>query len=645
MGVGIEMRRKSMNRIVGRHGIGLGGLFGVFALQVCGAGVELGTRQRTLVPAELPVYEPIAPSNVAAYVDHGYAQWQWEAGTNHGVRLDLMPADYAMATRRTRLLSFFSISDIHITDKESPAQVPYFGWSAAFGTQGPGGLNPSSFSPAMCYTTHLLDATVRTINALHRLAPFHFGMALGDYCNSGQYNELRWFIDVMDGKAIAPSSGAHLGADSIDYQKPYQAVGLDRSIPWYAAVGNHDQFWMGVGYPTEKVRQALVGSNVLEIYSHPVAGPLVANASEGFGTYVGVVDGTTPYGDVISWGPTNGFAERPHVAADPNRRIITADIASPTNFIGEFFETASAPAGHGFRRDGAGSTAACYTFEPLTNVPIRVIVLDDTCKADQTGQTPAFYGAGWVDDARYTWLTNELQRGQSEDMLMILAAHIPICPQVSLTVTNKLAAGTQFFDAAVETNLVATLHRYPNLLMVMAGHRHLNVVTPFPSPDPKHPEYGFWEVETPSLRDFPIQCRSWEIFLNSDTNLSVVTTDVDPETAADSPAGKAVSLGLGAMRVFNSVELTNTYSHAYNAELVKPLTPVMQAKLAGCGEAQWRRVSVDRGTAGLEVGFLGRLQATGSLAAPSWAEVPDATNSPYRGPAQTSQQFFRSVGE
>jgi hypothetical protein len=44
----------------------------------------------------------------------------------------------------------------------------------------------------------------------------------------------------MDGKMIVPSTGAHVGADSIDYQMPFQAAGLDSDIPWYMVLGNHD---------------------------------------------------------------------------------------------------------------------------------------------------------------------------------------------------------------------------------------------------------------------------------------------------------------------------------------------------------------------------------------------------------------------
>ena len=49
------------------------------------------------------------------------------------------------------------------------------------------------------------------------------------------------------------------GPATIDYQKPYKAAGLDKTIPWYQAIGNHDQYWSGIGYENAKLRQAHVG--------------------------------------------------------------------------------------------------------------------------------------------------------------------------------------------------------------------------------------------------------------------------------------------------------------------------------------------------------------------------------------------------
>ena len=550
---------------------------------VSGSGTPPTSREQTIVPvAVAPGTPPVAPSNVPLYAVHGYSAWQLGAGTNEGRKFDLMPAGYTGATNSVRLLSFFTMSDIHITDKESPAEVPYLGWSADFLDDGLGGLNHAAYSPVMFATTFRLDAAVRTINALHQVTPFDFGISLGDDANASQYNELRWFIDVMDGQYITPSSGAHAGAASIDYQMPFQAAGLDRSIPWYQAIGNHDQMWMGIGCPTTpKIQQAFVGSNILNISTN---GPLLTpGGSEGTGMYVGVVDGTTPYGAVIGWGLTNLFATPPTVAADANRHSLTLDISSPTNYINEFFNTASFPQGHGFSQGITGSMAACYTFEPLTNMPIKVIVLDNTCKSNEAGQSASFYGGGWVDAVRLAWLTNELQKGQDEGQLMIIACHIPILPQADLFNTNRVA---MFYDPQSETNLIATLHRYPNLLLVMAGHRHMNVVTPFPSPDPSRPEYGFWEVETASLRDFPQQFRTWEIRRNSDNTVSIVTTDVDPQVETNSPAWKSLGYAVGAERIFGNIALTDTSSHAYNAELLKQLTPEMQAKLCGSRQTQ-----------------------------------------------------------
>ena len=558
----------------------------------------LTTRQQTVRPLALPAdTRQITLKDVSLYKLYGYSAWQLGPGLDEGRKFNLMPAGYTGATNAARLLSFFSLSDIHITDKESPAQLPWFGWNSRFGA---GGLFVCAYSPIMRSTTHVLDAAVKTVNGLHHQTPFDFGLVLGDVANCDQFNELRWFIDVMDGQRITPGSGVHLGADTIDYQKPYQAAGLDRSIPWYEVIGNHDQFWMGVGFPTDKVRKTLVGSTVLDMEPNP----LVANATEGAGMYMGVVDGTTPYGDVIKGGPAKLFATPPTVAADPNRHALTmvasATALSCTNYMGEFFNTASLPKGHGFKQSNVENNFACYTFEPAKILPLKVIVLDDTCKLTGPSGGPMFYGGGWMDTAHYAWLTNELQRGQDDGQLMILACHIPINPQDDLFdtnqtqpqfyITSKNQNEPQFSVYKTEDQMIATLHHYPNLILLMAGHRHMNTVTPQPSPDPAHPENGFWEVETPSLRDFPQQFRTWQILRNSDNTISIVTTDVDPQVEDGTPAWDSRGYAIGASRIIGITSIADTTPHVYNAELVKPLSPAMQTKIAGYGTPLSRHV-------------------------------------------------------
>ena len=571
-------------------------LLSLLALPISGRGADVSPlpptcRQQTVRPLALPAdTRQLAPKDVALYQLYGYSAWQLGPGVDAGRKLDLLPSGYPGSSNAAKLLSFFSLSDIHITDKESPAQVPFFGWSAPFHG---GGLYASAYSPIMRSTTHVLDAAVKTINGLHRQTPFDFGLVLGDVCNASQFNELRWFIDVMDGQPITPSSGAHAGADVIDYQRPYPATGLDRAIPWYEAIGNHDQFWMGVSYPTAKVRNALVGSAVLNMNPNV----LVPNASEGTGIYMGVVDGTSRYGEVIKGGLTKFFATPPTVAADLGRHSLTTEYTANslacTNFMSEFFHTESFPKGHGFTPGNLANNSACYSFVPLTNLPLKVIVFDDTCKLTGPSGGPMFYGGGWVDAARYAWLTNELQQGQDADQLMIIAAHIPIDPQADLSdpqhnqpqfyVTPQNQAQPQFANYKTEAQMLATLHHYPNLILFMAGHRHLNTVTPQLSPDPAHPEYGFWEVETPSLRDFPQQFRTWSILRNRDNTISIVTTDVDPQVEAGTPAADSRGFAIGVSRIIGITALADISPHAYNAELVKPLSAAMQAKLAGYG--------------------------------------------------------------
>jgi len=312
------------------------------------------------IPSGAPL---VAPSNVPAYQTYGYSAWQPGSGEDYGRRFDLMPTGYPGAANTARLLSFFSMSDIHITDKESTAQGLAYGWLAGFGSD-----MSSSYSPVILSTTHVLDAAIRAVNALHNQTPFDCGIFLGDAINNTQFNELRWYLDVIDGK------------------------------------------------------------------------------------------------------------------------------------------------------------------------------------------------------------------------LMIVACHVPINPQTDLFNTNSDPQLYTPLSCCSDTQLIATLQGYPNLIMLLAGHRHKNTVTPHPSPDPAPPENGFWAVEVASLRDFPQEFRTFDIRRNSDHTISILTTDVDPQVAEGTPAGDSRGYAVGAMRICGGTNtFADTTSHAYNAELVKPLTPAMQAKLAHYG--------------------------------------------------------------
>ncbi len=510
---------------------------------------------------------------------------------------------------KAKILSFFAMTDVHITDKESPTQLIYLQQlyypnplPAPLDVLGhyPWTWETSVYSPVMLYTTHVLDAAVQTINALHHQPgkSFDFGISLGDVANSSQYNELRWYIDVIDGKVIAPSSGAHLGAGTIDYQMPFKAAGIDRTIPFYQALGNHDHFFIG-SFPVpagSALRQTFVGNTVLAA-GDVLANPLNLNNPS---YYMGVLDGSTPYGEIIGAGPVGSFTSPPRVVADPNRRSLFT-----WQWINEFFNTTSLPVGHGFNliEPGQESGFACYSFVPKPGVPIKVIVLDDTQREDD-GDT-GIHGHGFLDAARWTWLKRELANGDAAGQLMIIAAHIPIAVAAfgsNLEWWNNSAnpSGTQ--NAVTLQGLVAELQSHPNFLMWIAGHRHVNAVKAFPSSDPAHPENSFWQVETSSLRDNPQQFRTFEIYVNSDYTISIVATEVDPAVAAGTPAARSRQYAIATQQIVGNSAIYQNPSQlisladqsvigvpdpsikamptgSYNATLYKQLSPAMKAKL------------------------------------------------------------------
>jgi len=511
--------------------------------------IEPGTTAGAISGTEL--------ENVSDYDKYGYGAWTDGPGLDVEQRDDLMEAGYVYPTPSKQLLRFFAITDIHITDKESPSQGIYM--------QPLIGLETSTYSPTMLYSTQVLDATIQTVNALHKKNRFDFGISLGDACNSAQYNELRWYIDVIDGKVITPSSGAHAGADSIDYQKPFKAAGLSHEIPWYQAIGNHDHFWLGSIPLDTGLRSTYTGSEVIDMPNllYPSYSSNIYNRNPPL-YYMGVIDGSTSTGAIVKAGNVEDFTAPPTVVPDPDRRSLTT-----AEWMGEFFKTATRPVGHGFnlvRRSVREKGIACYSFSPKPY--IKVIVLDNTQRGDD--DSTKIHGHGFLDQYRWEWLKAELAAGDAAGQLMIIAAHVPIG-------VAKKGSYMEWFDnsdnpssiqnAVTLPELLSELHSHPNLLMWIAGHRHVNVVKAFASDDDSKPERGFWQVETSSLHDFPQQLRTFDIRLNSDYNVSIVTTNVDPAVKDGTPAATARKYAVAAIQIVNSPDITQV-----DAPLIDPVT-------------------------------------------------------------------------
>jgi metallophosphoesterase (TIGR03768 family) len=521
------------------------------------------TRDRVVVPDAPTPTETVFPCEISKFESNGYGHWHYETGVDAGKQYDIMPTGYSGASiaKVARLLNFFTITDIHIDDEETPCEAVVAGYH---------GGNSSGYSPVILLTTQVLDAAVQTINALHEQKPFDFGLAIGDAANGSQYNELRWYIDVLDGQNITPDSGDKddpVPGPYNDYQDAYKAAGLDPSIPWYQTLGNHDHSWLG-SYPvTDYLRGFYTGMDIL------LMGDLFSEGPDSRTTFMGSIDGRTPNGNIIGAGPVADFTTTPTVlASDADRRPL-----SRSEWMNEFLTTTSNPVGHGFTAANVTSDTANYSFVPKSDIPIKVIVFDDTQLFDVANMDADYkmHAQGYLNQERFDWLIGELDAGQAADQLMIISAHIPLA----------IVSLRPFADSAItSTTLLTKLSSYPNLILWVAGHRHRNVVTPRPSIDPtlSEAEYGFWEVETASLRDYPQQFRTFDIVRNSDNTISIFITDVDPAVADGSLAALSRTYAVAAAQIFGNT-LYLAPSCAYNAELVKRLSPEMQTKIQNYG--------------------------------------------------------------
>lgn len=492
----------------------------------------------------------------------GYRKLARGPGEPHLVRDDLgVGAKKGRAKRRHGVLSLVQFTDTHIVDAQSPARVEYMdryndGVGSAL-------VFSAAYRPHEMLTAQVTDSLVRAVNRVGRgpvtRRGFDFAICTGDTVDNCQRNELRWLIDLLDGERVRPDSGSTSKWEGVHDQtaanydvhywhpdgtpsgksddvaratygfprvpglldearKPFKAAGL--KMPWLAAYGNHDGLVQG-NFP-QSFQLGALSTGALKITSLP--------------------GGISPQ-DIAALDPVAlaGLLTGPVrlVSADPERKVINRK-----ETVAEYFKTSGTPRGHGFRPKHLRDGTAYYSFHRGI---VKGLVLDTV--------NPNGYAEGSLDPDQFTWLQNQLMKHSrrfldaggnvqtnkhGRDRLIVLFSHHTIA-----TMDNPLVADDDPRPRTLGDEVEALLLRFPNVVLWVNGHTHVNEVVAHPRAQGSKAPGGFWEVNTASHIDFPQQARIVEIADNRDGTLSVFGTIVDsaagihPEAHPHGPAGLA----------------------------------------------------------------------------------------------------------
>jgi hypothetical protein len=177
---------------------------------------------------------------------------------------------------------------------------------------------------------------------------------------------------------------------------------------------------------------------------------------------------------------------------------------------------------------------------------IRFIALDTNCLAGGA--------AGCLDHDQARWLEARLAEVHSrfedaagnqvqtanDDRLVVLLSHHGVESLVHPLTRHSGPDGQPLLSG---TDILTLLHRYPNVVLWLNGHTHLNAVRS--QRDPRHLGRGFWEVTTSSIVDWPCQARLVEI-VERGGQLSIFCTMLDHDTPV-SPQSLAGQTDLAAL--------------------------------------------------------------------------------------------------
>ena len=454
----------------------------------------------------------------------GYSRLVAGPGEPHVVREDLgTKAQAGRAGRRTSLVSFAQLTDIHLVDAQSPARVEYLDRY----NDGPTSslVFAAAYRPHEMLTTQVADRIVAAVEELGHgpvgRRPLDFVICTGDNNDNCQKNELRWQIDLLDGKQVRADSGDTTTWEGVHDQdatsydvhywhpdgtpsgkvddvlrsqygfpvvkglldaarRPFTAHGVKRR--WYTCYGNHDGLVQG-NFPVA-FQLGSVATGPVKITSLP-AGISPADVAAGDPSVL----------------PALAAAPVRMVTADPERKVLTR-----TETVAEHFTTGGIPLGHGYTSQNVAEGTAHYTF-PMAPHVLGVVM--DTCN-------PNGYNNGSLDQAQFTWLQQVL--AAATGTYVVVFSH-----HTSGSMDNPLVFADDPQPRVLGDQVTALLLATPNVVAWVNGHTHVNSVTAHA----RAGGGGFWEVNTASHVDWPAQARVLELLDNHDGTLSLFGTVID----------------------------------------------------------------------------------------------------------------------